>query len=343
MTDYRATLNLPRTDFPMRGRLSEREPQQLAHWETLDLYRRLREARAGRERFILHDGPPYANGAIHIGHAVNKILKDIIVKAKSLDGLDAPYVPGWDCHGLPVELEVERTDKGGAGGQDFRRRCRDYARRQLEQQREDFRRLGVIGDWQKPYLTMEPAVEAGIVRALGRIIAGGYLFRGEKPVYWCRDCRSALAEAEVEYAPHLATAIDVLFVAVAADELLQRCGVVGEDAVTVAVPIWTTTPWTLPANRAVALHPQLEYQLVAATLGGESVLLLLATDLAAAALERYGASAQRVLATVQGAALAGLVLRHPFLEREVPIILGDHVTAEAGTGAVHTAPAHWHG
>ena len=346
MTDYRATLNLPRTDFPMRGRLAEREPQQLARWESLGLYRRLREARAGRERFVLHDGPPYANGAIHIGHAVNKILKDIIVKAKGLDGLDAPYVPGWDCHGLPVELEVERAGApaavGTSGAQDFRRRCRDYARRQLERQRGEFRRLGVVGDWEHPYLTMDPAIEAGIVRALGRIVDGGYLFRGEKPVYWCCDCRSALAEAEVEYAPRHTPAIDVLFAAVDAGELLRRCGVAGEGALpaVVGVPIWTTTPWTLPANRAVALHPRLEYQLIAATLGGEPRALLLAADLAPAALARYGASDQRVLATVPGAVLEGLALCHPFLAREVPVVLGEHVTAEAGTGAVHTAPAH---
>ena len=342
MTDYRATLNLPRTAFPMRGRLAEREPEMLMHWESLGLYQRLREARAGRDRFVLHDGPPYANGAIHIGHAVNKILKDIIVKAKGLDGFDAPYVPGWDCHGLPVELEVERTGAVGAAPaerQDFRRRCRDYARRQMELQRVEFRRLGVVGDWSHPYLTMEPAVEAGIVRALGRIVAGGYLFRGEKPVYWCCDCRSALAEAEVEYAPNRAEAIDVSFVAVDVEALLGRCGAAGAGA-SVAVPIWTTTPWTLPANRAVALHPQLEYQLIAATLGGETRLLLLAASLAPSALARYGASAQRVLATVPGAVLEGLVLHHPLLARQVPLILAEHVTADAGTGAVHTAPAH---
>ncbi len=347
MTDYRDTLNLPRTTFPMRARLAEREPEMLAHWESLGLYQRLREARAGRERFVLHDGPPYANGAIHIGHAVNKILKDIIVKAKGLDGLDAPYVPGWDCHGLPVELEVERAGAGAptavgeaaASAGDFRHRCRDYARCQMELQRIEFRRLGVVADWQHPYLTMDPAVEADIVRALGRIAASGYLFRGEKPVYWCCDCRSALAEAEVEYAPHSAEAIDVPFAAVDAEELLSRCGA-GGAGVSVAVPIWTTTPWTLPANRAVALHPQLEYQLISATLGGEMRLLLLAASLAPSALARYGASAHRVLVTVPGAALAGLALRHPWLAREVPLILGEHVTAEVGTGAVHTAPAH---
>jgi isoleucyl-tRNA synthetase len=345
MADYKNTLNLPKTEFAMKGNLAQREPEFLRRWEEMDLYARLRERRKGRPRFVLHDGPPYANGEIHIGHAVNKILKDIIVKARTLDGFDAPYVPGWDCHGLPIELNVEK--QVGKPGQKvdaraFRRACRDYALKQVERQRADFQRLGVFGDWNRPYLTMDFRVEADIVRALGRIAARGHLYQGFKPVHWCSDCGSALAEAEVEYEDRTSPAIDVRFELLDEEALLQRSrhveGHHGQGPV--SVPIWTTTPWTLPANRAVALNPDFDYVLVQCETARGEERLLLADQLLKDAMARYGIEHYRVIAYARGGELEGLLLRHPFYEREVPIILGDHVTAEAGTGAVHTAPAH---
>ena len=345
MTDYKSTLNLPQTEFPMRANLAQREPETLARWAAMDLYGRLREACRGRPRFVLHDGPPYANGDIHIGHAVNKVLKDIIVKARTLSGLDAPFVPGWDCHGLPIELQVEKQvgkpgERLDASG--FRRACREYALTQVERQRADFIRLGVLGDWQRPYLTMDFAIEADILRALGRIIASGHLDRGYKPVHWCADCGSALAEAEVEYEDRTSPAIDVRFRAQDEAAFLARCGLGpgqgGEGPV--SVPIWTTTPWTLPANRAVALHPDLEYELVQVTTAAGPERLLLAEGLREAALARYGVESHTTLAMRPGADFEGLMLRHPFYERRVPVILGEHVTLDAGTGAVHTAPGH---
>ncbi|GAB4358743.1 MAG: isoleucine--tRNA ligase [Immundisolibacter sp.] len=338
MADYKATLNLPQTDFPMRANLPQREPQTLARWQDMDIYARLRRERSGRRRRVLHDGPPYANGDIHIGHAVNKILKDIIVKSWTLDGDDAPYVPGWDCHGLPIEHMVEKKlGKPGAkvSASEFRAACRDYATRQVAGQRTDFERLGVIGDWNAPYLTMAPKTEADILRALGRIIAGGYLYRGERPVHWCLDCRSALAEAEVEYRDKTSPAIDVRFAVLDREEALAAFGV-QDDGQPLSLPIWTTTPWTLPANQAVALNAKVEYGLY--DTGGER--LILATELAETALGRYGLGGARQLGSCRGAALEGLRLRHPFLELDVPVILGEHVTTEAGTGAVHTAPGH---
>jgi isoleucyl-tRNA synthetase len=291
---------------------------------------------------VLPDGPPYANGAIHIGHAVNKVLKDIIIKSRTLDGCDAPYIPGWDCHGLPIELQVEK--KHGRVGQKldaraFRAACREYAQTQVDAQREDFRRLGVMGDWSRPYLTMMPRYEAGQLRAFAQIIRNGHLYKGAKPVYWCLDCRSALAEAEVEYEEKTSPAIDVAFEAVDGIGVNKRFGLggTGAPADTAAVVIWTTTPWTLPANQAVALHAQLKYSLLRTSDGRH---LILATDLAAACMRRYGIEDWQDLAQVEGAALEGLKLRHPFYEREVPVILGEHVTLEAGTGAVHTAPGH---
>jgi isoleucyl-tRNA synthetase len=345
MADYKDTLNLPQTEFAMKANLAAREPEFLAAWERMNLYARLRAARKGRKQFILHDGPPYANGEIHIGHAVNKTLKDIIVKSKSLDGYDAPYVPGWDCHGLPIELNVEK--KVGKAGQKvdaraFRQACRDYAAKQVDQQRTDFKRLGVLGDWDKPYLTMDPAFEAGIVRALGRIIAAGHVHKGYKPVHWCSDCGSALAEAEVEYEDRTSPAIDVRFEVLDEEALLQRCRhVPGHDGHgPIAVPIWTTTPWTLPANQAVAVNPDFDYVLIQCTTARGSERLLLADQLLKNAMSRYGIEDYRVIAYCKGADLEGIKLKHPFYEREVPVILGDHVTAEAGTGAVHTAPGH---
>ncbi len=340
MTDYKHTLNLPKTDFPMKANLAEREPQWLAHWEAIDLYGKQRAARAGRPTFILHDGPPYANGDIHIGHAVNKILKDIIVKSRNLAGFDAPYIPGWDCHGLPIELMVEKKI-GKAGDKvsatEFRAACRAFAAQQVDGQRRDFKRMGVFGDWDRPYLTMDPKVEANILRALGRIYANGHITRGFKPVHWCVDCGSALAEAEVEYEQRVSPAIDVRFSAVDSQDVLARIGA-PQARLNVTVPIWTTTPWTLPANQAVALHPELDYVLVEVADSGEG--LVLAEALYERALKRYGIDQAKVVARFTGSALEGVKLQHPFLERQVPVVLGEHVTTEAGTGAVHTAPGH---
>jgi len=337
VTDYKSTLNLPHTEFPMRANLARREPQWLQEWEDKDIYGQLRRHCAGRPRFVLHDGPPYANGAIHIGHAVNKILKDIIIKSKTLAGFDAPYVPGWDCHGLPIELQVERS-LGKAGvdvdASTFRAACRSYAAEQVDAQRRDFKRLGVLGDWERPYLTMDYRFEADIVRALGRIIERGHLHKGYKPVHWCVDCGSALAEAEVEYEQKRSPAIDVRFQAVDPEAFAARCESGGEGAVSVV--IWTTTPWTLPANQAVAVHPRLDY----VVLQHGSERLVVAEDLQAAVSERWGLGQAQVVGRCSGEALEGLQLRHPFYDRWVPVILGEHVTTEAGTGAVHTAPGH---
>ncbi|HHM06140.1 MAG TPA: isoleucine--tRNA ligase [Gammaproteobacteria bacterium] len=345
MADYKHTLNLPKTDFPMRGNLAQREPAMLKRWQDLNLYQRLRQIRAGAPRFVLHDGPPYANGDIHLGHALNKILKDIIVKARSLDGFDAPYVPGWDCHGLPIELNVEKkVGKPGfqVDAKTFRQACRDYALSQVERQRRAFIRLGGLGDWAHPYLTMDFQYEADILRSLGRVIANGHLHRGEKPVHWCLDCGSALAEAEVEYEDKNSPAIDVRFGVAEEETLLSRCHHVPqrEGRGPVSVVIWTTTPWTLPANQAVAVHPELDYVVVQAETARGHERLVVAEALLKNVMARYGIEDYRVIATCLGADLEGLRLRHPFYPREVPVLLGDFVTTEAGTGCVHTAPAH---
>ncbi|WP_070990109.1 isoleucine--tRNA ligase [Halofilum ochraceum] len=336
MSDYKQTLNLPNTAFPMRANLAKREPERLRRWQEEDIYGRIRAARAGRQQFILHDGPPYANGSIHIGHAVNKILKDIIVKSKTLSGFDAPYVPGWDCHGLPIEHAVEKKHGKAAelGYNAFRRACRAYAEEQIDNQREDFKRLGVLGDWDHPYLTMEYRTEAAILRALGRIIDGGHVYKGLKPVHWCLECGSALAEAEIEYKDKRSAAIDVRFPAVDPAALADTFGV-DAGGRPVSLVIWTTTPWTLPGNQAVAVHRELEYSLV--DTGDE--LLVLATDLVEPALLRYDIDG-RTVGHALGTRLEHMRLRHPFDERDVPVILGDHVTLEAGTGCVHTAPGH---
>ncbi|MGB5425349.1 MAG: isoleucine--tRNA ligase [Gammaproteobacteria bacterium] len=345
MTDYKDTLNLPKTAFPMKGNLPNREPQLLQRWEEMDLYARLRQSGAGRPRFVLHDGPPYANGDIHIGHAVNKVLKDIIVKSKTLSGFDAPYVPGWDCHGLPIELNVEKK-VGKAGvkvdAPTFRKACRDYAGKQVDGQRKDFIRLGVLGDWQNPYLTMDYHFEADIIRALGRIVENGHLHKGSKPVHWCTDCRSALAEAEVEYEDKNSPAIDVRFRVLNEEGLLSCCHHVnGHDGEgPISVVIWTTTPWTLPANQAVALNPDFEYAVVQCDTDAGAERLLLAECLMKDVMLRFGIEKYQVVAYCKGSDLEGQMLGHPLYNREVPVILGDHVTAEAGTGAVHTAPGH---
>ncbi len=346
MSDYKHTLNLPKTDFPMRANLAKREPERLQRWYREDIYGQIRRARAGRDTFILHDGPPYANGDIHIGHAVNKIIKDIIVKSRTLDGYDAPYVPGWDCHGLPIEQKLEQEiGKPGekVSEREFRDACRGFAQKQIDGQREDFKRLGVFGDWDDPYLTMNPVTEANILRALGRIHANGHLTRGFKPVHWCTDCRSALAEAEVEYHDQTSPAIDVRYPVVDVADFAARIGVdAGElDGLRVSVPIWTTTPWTLPASLAVTLHPELHYRVLRASGEVGEEILVLVDGLDQSALARYGLTEQAELACVAGARLERLTLQHPFLdERQVPVILGEHVTTETGTGAVHTAPGH---
>ncbi len=345
MTDYKNTLNLPTTGFPMKGNLAQREPERLQRWQEMDLYARQRTAAAGRPRFILHDGPPYANGEIHIGHAVNKVLKDIIVKSRTLDGYDAPYVPGWDCHGLPIELQVEkRVGKPGPNISPaaFRKACRDYAAKQVDGQRADFQRLGVLGDWERPYLTMDYRFEADIIRALGRIVANGHVHKGFKPVHWCTDCGSALAEAEVEYKDKSSFAIDVRFPVLDEEALLSRCQHVsgGDRESPLSVVIWTTTPWTLPANQAVCLNPELDYVVVEFEGPQGEERLLLAEAMLRGVMDRYDVEAYRIVASAPGEAFEGLKLQHPFYKREVPIILGEHVTTEAGTGAVHTAPGH---
>lgn len=336
MADYKQTLNLPNTPFPMKAGLPNREPLILKRWQEANLYQKMRDNAQGRPAFILHDGPPYANGDIHIGHAVNKILKDIILKSKTLSGFDTPYVPGWDCHGLPIELNVEK--KVGKPGvkvtaAEFRKACREYAQKQVDGQREDFKRLGVLAEWDNPYLTMDFSFEADIIRTLGEIVKKGHLHKGVKPVHWCVDCGSALAEAEVEYEDKTSPAIDVRFTVIDQAAFEKASNSTGTGPI--SVPIWTTTPWTLPANQAVSLNPEYDYVIV--QVGDER--LLLAEALYETALTRYGMSGD-VIARCKGDVFAGLLLQHPFYDRQVPVILGDHVTADAGTGAVHTAPGH---
>ncbi|SHM05990.1 isoleucine--tRNA ligase [Rhodanobacter sp. OK091] len=342
--DYKSTINLPQTDFPMRGDLPKREPGWLAEWERVDRYAQIQQKTAGRDSvFVLHDGPPYANGSIHIGHAVNKILKDMVVKSKLLAGHRAPYVPGWDCHGLPIEIAVEKKfgkpgDKLDAAA--FRQKCREYAAEQVDAQRTDFKRLGVLGDWQQPYRTMDFSYEADMLRALARIVSNGHVVRGAKPVYWCFDCASALAEAEIEYGDKVSPAVDVAYDAVDAKALAAKFGVDAGDEI-VAIPIWTTTPWTLPESQAVSLGAELEYALIEGpSRDGRRVLLVIASALVDKAAQRYGLQQATVLGHASGKVLEGLKLHHPFYPREVPVILGEHVSAEDGTGAVHTSPDH---
>ncbi|KMW73033.1 isoleucine--tRNA ligase [Photorhabdus luminescens subsp. luminescens] len=338
MSDYKNTLNLPETGFPMRGDLAKREPDMLKRWYKDELYQVIRKAKAGKKTFILHDGPPYANGSIHIGHSVNKILKDIIIKSKGMAGYDSPYIPGWDCHGLPIELKVEQIiGKPGEkfSAAEFRAECRKYAKEQIEGQKKDFIRLGILGDWERPYLTMDFKTEANIIRALSRIIANGHLLKGAKPVHWCTDCRSSLAEAEVEYYDKTSPSIDVRFKAVDVAAVCAKFGVQAPDQ-PVSLVIWTTTPWTLPANRAIALHAEFNYQLVQI----EGECLILAADLVESVMQRAGITSWMVLGSCAGAALELLRFKHPFMGFDSPVVLGDHVTLDAGTGAVHTAPGH---
>ena len=327
-------LNLPDTPFPMRGDLAKREPLWVKRWQEFKLYQKIRQKRKGAKKFILHDGPPYANGDIHIGHAVNKILKDIIVKSKTLAGFDTPYVPGWDCHGLPIELVVEKLHGKNIDPQKFRELCREYAATQVEKQKNDFIRLGILGDWNKPYLTMNFETEADIMRLLGHIHQNGYLYQGSKPVHWCVDCGSALAEAEVEYEDKTSPTIDVGFKVSESDSLKNIFNI--KDVKDTFAVIWTTTPWTLPANQDVCVHPELNYGLYSTEKGN----LILAEDLAKKNLTHYGLESYKKLASCKGQALEYLKLNHPFYKKNVPIICGDHVTLDAGTGLVHTAPAH---
>jgi len=346
VTDYKHTINLPQTDFPMKADLARREPEQIKAWDEKNIYGKLRKLAKGRPRFVLEDGPPYANGAIHIGHVVNKVLKDIVVKSRTLDGHDSPYVPGWDCHGLPIEHQIEK--KHGRVGHKldakaFRAACRKFAEEQVNAQRTDFRRLGVMGDWEHPYLTMQPRYEAEQLRAFAQIIRNGHVYKGFKPVYWCLDCRSSLAEAEVEYEERTDPSIDVRLAAADVSEWEKRLGLSARKLLPLYAVIWTTTPWTLPANRAIAVHPEFQYSIVEHGEGPKMEHLLLATDLIESVMRRAGASAWRILHTVKGTELENLRVTHPFNTGDaatVPIVLGEHVTLDAGTGLVHTAPGH---
>ncbi|BFM50345.1 isoleucine--tRNA ligase [Marinomonas sp. THO17] len=326
----------------MRGDLAKREPAMLKRWQDMDLYQKVREVSKGRKPFILHDGPPYANGSIHIGHAVNKILKDIIVKSKTVSGYDAPYIPGWDCHGLPIEHKVEQMI-GKAGDKvsfkEFRAKCREYAYTQIEEQKKDFVRLGVMGDWEKPYLTMNFETEANIVRALGKIAENGHLVKGFKPVYWSVVGGSALAEAEVEYQDKTSLSLDVRYAPQDQAAFLEKFSdVTGEGPVSVV--IWTTTPWTLPASQAVSIHPEFNYALVEVDMGQGKERLVLAEDMVPGIMQRYGQENYHVVGRAEGQSLANSKLNHPFFERDILLILGEHVTTDAGTGCVHTAPDH---
>ncbi len=338
--DSKYKLNLPETSFPMRGDLAKREPDWLKSWQQKRVYERIRTARKGAKKFILHDGPPYANGDIHIGHAVNKILKDIIVKSKTMAGYDAPYVPGWDCHGLPIELVVEKNHGKNIDPAKFRELCRAYAAEQVEKQKKDFIRLGVLGDWDNPYLTMDFGTEADIMRALGKIYDNGYLYQGSKPVHWCVDCGSALAEAEVEYEDVNSPAIDVGFEVADVKDLAGRFLIkdLSQLDKKIYAVIWTTTPWTLPANQAVSVNPDLLYNLIRTEKG----IFIVAFELLESVMKRYGIGENEWsrIGSEYGRDLKGLLLKHPFDNRQVPIICGEHVTTDAGTGLVHTAAAH---
>lgn len=341
-TDYKNTLNLPTTAFPMKANLPQKEPERLAKWQGMDWYKLAREKSKGKKKYVLHMGPPYANGDIHIGHAVTTILKDIIVKSKMLSGFDAPLVPGWDCHGLPIEVNVEK--KIGLANIDvtpkvFREKCREYAESQIELQKASFIRLGILADWDNPYKTMDFHYEADIVRSIGKILEKGHLIRGAKPVHWCTQCGSALAEAEVEYQNKTSPAIDVCFRFANMATLSEALGT-QLPIKSAALVIWTTTPWTLPANQAVALHPNLDYVLVKGQFASDVEAICILKELLETCMARYECADYEVLATIKGKQLEKLLLQHPFNDRLVPVIVGDHVTTDAGTGAVHTAPAH---
>jgi isoleucyl-tRNA synthetase len=339
MSDWKDTLNLPRTDFPMRANLPAAEPVAILQWEQQDLYKRIRDSRRGREKFVLHDGPPYANGQIHIGHAMNKVLKDIIVKSRTMAGFDAPYVPGWDCHGLPIELNVEKELGPAAKDRslvEFRRACRAYAERFVDAQREDFKRLGILGDWDRPYLTMTPAYQAQIVRALGQFVSRGLVYKGKKPVHWCLRDRTALAEAEVEYEPHTSPSIYVEFDLTPASATTLSARVPALAGRRMSVLIWTTTPWTIPSNLGVAFHPDFDY--AAFDIDGRAVII--AAQMAGPVSSGTGRVFENAIASFKGALLEHLTFQHPLYERDSLGVLATYVTLEQGTGAVHTAPGH---
>ncbi|HZN86729.1 MAG TPA: isoleucine--tRNA ligase [Burkholderiales bacterium] len=333
MPDYKSTLNLPDTPFAMRGDLARREPLQVKQWQDQGVYRRLRAAARGRPTFVLHDGPPYANGDIHIGTAVNKILKDMVVKSKLLAGFDAPYVPGWDCHGMPIEVQIEKQHGKNLPVEQTLKLCRAFATEQIANQKKDFQRLGVLGDWDHPYLMMAPGNEADEIRVLGKLLEKGYVYRGLKPVNWCFDCGSALAEAEVEYEDRKDPAIDVGFPFVENEKLAKAFNARIDKPGFIVV--WTTTPWTIPANQALNVHPEVTYHLVDTVKG----LLILAADLQEACLKRINLQG-RAIAACKGRALENIRFRHPFYERESPVYLGEYVTLDAGTGIVHSSPAY---
>ena len=340
MTDYKDTLNLPKTDFAMKANLPNKEPKMIEFWKEIDLEKAVADARIGRDKFILHDGPPYANGEIHTGHAAQKVLKDIVIKSQTLNGKYAPFVPGWDCHGLPIELNVEK--KIGKVGQkvdasEFRAACRQYASSQIDLQKKDFQRLGIIGDWDNPYVTMDYSFEANIIRALGKIISKGHLKRGDKPVHWCVDCKSSLAEAEVEYQDKISTSIDFLF-PIAEEFVEQIFSLTSKNKNFVAS--WTTTPWTLPGNLALTVNESFTYQLIEIEHKNQKINLIIAKDLVKETMERIDRAKFKILGTCQGNDLVGFKANHPYLDRDSLIISGNHVTTDAGTGIVHTAPGH---
>ena len=339
--DYKDTLNLPNTAFPMKANLTQREPELLKHWDSIELYKQLQTQGKGKSKFILSDGPPFANGPIHIGHAMNKILKDFIVKSKILSGFDAPYIPGWDCHGLPIELNVEKQiGKPGVkvDAKIFRHKCREYVLKQIDLQRDAFIRLGILGDWKNPYLTMNYQYEADIIRSLAKIASNGHLHKGYKPVHWCVDCGSALAESEVEYQDKTSPSIYVGFIVndkrwFSIFELNSE-----KESAPSWVVIWTTTPWTLPANQAVAVHPEYRYALI--KVKDKTQYYLVGAELVQNFMQQLGLTDYQIIKDVLGSELEGIKLKHPFFEREVPMVLGEHVTLDSGTGNVHTAPAH---
>ena len=346
MKDYKDTLNLPGTSFPMKANLPNREPEILKFWDEIDLYKEIRKKGEGKKPFLLLDGPPYANGKIHIGHALNKILKDFIVKSKTLFGYDAPYLPGWDCHGLPIEHQVEKK-KGKVGpkltAREFRDHCREYALRQVEEQKEDFIRLGVPGEWDNPYLTLDKRYEAEQIRAFAEIYANNHVTYGHKPVHWCLDCQSALAEAEVEYMDKVSTSVDVLFKIVDPSDFIKRANTKKiDDRTDLYIPIWTTTPWTLPSNEAVAMGGEISYGIYGLRIDERDILVIIANDLKQSIENRWRVENLEMLEEITAENFSGLQLQHPFDERSVPVLLGDHVTTENGTGSVHTAPAHGH-
>ena len=346
MKDYKDTLNLPGTSFPMKANLPNREPEILKFWDEIDLYKEIRKKGEGKKPFLLLDGPPYANGKIHIGHALNKILKDFIVKSKTLFGYDAPYLPGWDCHGLPIEHQVEKK-KGKVGpkltAREFRDHCREYALRQVEEQKEDFIRLGVPGEWDNPYLTLDKRYEAEQIRAFAEIYANNHVTYGHKPVHWCLDCQSALAEAEVEYMDKVSTSVDVLFKIVDPSDFIKRANTKKiDDRTDLYIPIWTTTPWTLPSNEAVAMGGEISYGIYGLRIDERDILVIIANDLKQSIENRWRVENLEMLEEISAENFSGLQLQHPFDERTIPVLLGDHVTTENGTGSVHTAPAHGH-